>query len=102
IVSKPSLRMGYFLQVTRNSLLATILTLTSMTGTASVPDNTRGDFPALQPAGEYAATLRDLLILLKNKHKVNILFEDKLVNHPAAGTRLSGNATLEQNLTRIL
>ncbi|GAA4442074.1 SusC/RagA family TonB-linked outer membrane protein [Ravibacter arvi] len=73
-----------------------------MSGAATAPGNIRGEFPPLQPAGEYAATLRDLLILLRNKHKVNILFEDKLVNHPAAGTRLSGNATLEQNLTRIL
>lgn len=94
--------MGYLLQVTRNSLLATIFALTSTTGFAGRQMGLRPQILNSRLADEYTTTLRDLLIQLKNKHKVNILFEDKLVNRPARSAQLSGNATLEQDLTRIL
>jgi hypothetical protein len=94
--------MRCFLRVTRNSILAGIFTLFYVQASAGMPAPSRSEISRNQLIDGQKATLRDLLIQLKNKYKVNILFDDGLVNQPANRALLTGSATLEQSLTRIL
>ncbi len=94
--------MRCFLRVTRNSILATIFTFFYVQASIGMPIPSSPEIAHNQSIDGHRATLRDLLIQLKNKYKVNILFDDGLVNQPANRALLTGNATLEQSLTRIL
>lgn len=94
--------MRYFLRVTRRMLLPGVFVFLYAQAPAQVLANSRLAFATHQVPDKSAVTLRDLLVQLKNKYRVNILFEDRLVNQPAHSSLLENNATLEQNLTRIL
>lgn len=82
--------------------MATIFTFFYVQAPAGTPTPSQSEISHNQLIDGQKSTLRDLLIQLKNKYKVNILFEDGLVNQPANRALPSGNATLEQSLTRIL
>lgn len=82
--------------------MATIFTFFYVQASIGMPVPSSPEIAHNQLIDGHMATLRDLLIQLKNKYKVNILFDDGLVNQPANRALLTGNATLEQSLTRIL
>ena len=94
--------MRYFLQVTRNALINSILLFVGYQAPAQLLASSKMMAVSSHTAQANTLSLREVLIQFKARYHVEILFEDRLVNLSVNSAVIETTATLEENLTKVL